>query len=62
MDQEENNFEVGDTVKLKSGGPVMTISAWMSKGMAICRWFPIGTHETESSEEFFPVECLNKVI
>lgn len=28
----------GDTVQLKSGGPVMTI-AWTEGGDAFCRWF-----------------------
>jgi uncharacterized protein YodC (DUF2158 family) len=28
----------GDTVRLKSGGPVMTI-AWIEGGEALCEWF-----------------------
>ena len=58
MDEE---FKVGDVVQLKSGGPAMTISAWMSKEIAVCRWFPELTIR-ETSEEAFPVQCLQTFI
>jgi uncharacterized protein YodC (DUF2158 family) len=35
----DEKFQVGDRVKLKSGGPVMTYSGDTSTGEAICIWF-----------------------
>ncbi|MFC6999560.1 DUF2158 domain-containing protein [Rufibacter roseus] len=35
---EKENFKEGDLVKLKSGGPVMTIAS-SGMGMAACVWF-----------------------
>lgn len=32
------NFKSGDTVKLKSGGPVMTIK-WINGDEVACAWF-----------------------
>jgi uncharacterized protein YodC (DUF2158 family) len=33
------NFKRGDTVQLKSGGPVMTISTKLNDGSFQCDWF-----------------------
>ncbi len=33
-----DSFEVGDTVRLKSGGPLMTIS-WIDEDEVRCEWF-----------------------
>jgi uncharacterized protein YodC (DUF2158 family) len=32
-------FKAGDTVKLKSGGPVMTVAGKSTIGQIICQWF-----------------------
>jgi len=34
-----NNFKTGDVVKLKSGGPRMTVSDSAASGMYLCHWF-----------------------
>jgi uncharacterized protein YodC (DUF2158 family) len=36
------NFKRGDTVQLKSGGPVMTISTTLNDGQFQCDWFDEG--------------------
>jgi len=33
-----DSFSAGDTVKLKSGGEMMTIK-WIENGEAYCEWF-----------------------
>lgn len=35
----DHQFQIGDTVRLKSGGPVMTYSGDTEFGGAICTWF-----------------------
>ncbi|TIT45297.1 MAG: DUF2158 domain-containing protein, partial [Mesorhizobium sp.] len=34
-----NTFKTGDVVKLKSGGPKMTVSDGAASGMYLCHWF-----------------------
>ncbi|MGX8010354.1 YodC family protein [Mesorhizobium sp. ORM8.1] len=34
-----NTFKTGDVVKLKSGGPPMTVSDGAASGMYLCHWF-----------------------
>ncbi|WP_407194400.1 YodC family protein [Bradyrhizobium sp. STM 3566] len=54
-------FKKGDTVKLKSGGPVMTISNANSSGGCTCYWFNVnGTEYTPKWETFAP-EMLDPV-
>ncbi|TJZ89012.1 DUF2158 domain-containing protein [Paracoccus gahaiensis] len=38
----EKTFQVGDTVRLKSGGPVMTYEGAGAYSGAICSWFDGG--------------------
>lgn len=50
-----NNFEIGDVVYLKSGGPAMTVSETGNvdgQNLVVCTWFD-GTknHEGEFKEE-----------
>jgi uncharacterized protein YodC (DUF2158 family) len=54
-------FKVGDTVKLKSGGPVMTVGGeTMSKSLE-CHWFnQVGSEFTAKFETFNP-EMLKQV-
>ncbi|MEI9409150.1 DUF2158 domain-containing protein [Mesorhizobium sp. Cs1299R1N1] len=34
-----NTFKTGDVVKLRSGGPRMTVSDGAASGMYLCHWF-----------------------
>jgi len=33
------NFKIGDTVMLKSGGPLMTVENEEEGGRVMCKWF-----------------------
>ncbi len=37
--KEKNMLKIGDVVKLKSGGPLMTISHFTLQNHAVCLWF-----------------------
>lgn len=51
------NLKIGDTVVLKSGGPIMTIKEIRDAGKeAKCVWFV----KEEIKEHSFPVESLKK--
>jgi uncharacterized protein YodC (DUF2158 family) len=51
-------FKPGDLVRLRSGGPVMTIAHWSEMNEQwSCRWFDGPKHQAES----FPSEALERV-
>lgn len=54
-------FKKGDTVKLKSGGPVMTISERSSSGSFQCYWFNQAGAEYTAKWETFGPEMLDQV-
>jgi uncharacterized protein YodC (DUF2158 family) len=60
-------FEVGDLVRLKSGGPLMTVclcepSESGGGYVALCCWFPTGLeHIKPPNESAFPVDALKQV-
>ena len=48
-------FNIGDTVVLKSGGPVMTVTAIDNEGLVVwCTWFD----GNDEKEESFPADAL----
>lgn len=46
---------VGDTVRLKSGGPVMTVRCFTPENAVVCDWF---NPEEERNSSAFPSACL----
>jgi uncharacterized protein YodC (DUF2158 family) len=50
------NFSVGDVVRLKSGGPVMTIRL-IEKDIAQCVWF----EQTKKMEGAFSIYTIERV-
>lgn len=57
------DLNIGDVVKLKSGGPKMTVTSFdQPYGSNIrqcrCTWFK---SENEAMDKFFPIESLEKV-
>jgi uncharacterized protein YodC (DUF2158 family) len=51
------DFEIGDVVQLRSGGPKMTVHGLVSDGDVVCQWF----ESNEVHQENFPKEALKKV-
>lgn len=45
-------FQVGDVVRLKSGGPRMTVVAKMEGGQLDCQWFSMSDDSTVRSQTF----------
>jgi uncharacterized protein YodC (DUF2158 family) len=43
--------KVGDVVRLKSGGPVMTVAAFRLNGDVVCRWFDVANPRVKDFEE-----------
>lgn len=48
-------FEVGDVVKLRSGGPAMSIYEVIDDDTVICQWFDSGDREQRTD---FNIACL----
>ena len=48
-----NQFRIGDTVRLKSGGPLMTV-IFLQDNLVNCTWFL----NDELKEIWFPTEAL----
>lgn len=48
-------FEVGDTVRLNSGGPLLTVSKILENEQVTCVWFndldDVCTHDFEEEDE-----------
>ena len=42
------NLKIGDTVRLKSGGPVMTLGPELASGGWVCNWFEGHTAKREN--------------
>lgn len=59
MKEENIKLKVGNTVVLKSGGPVMTIINFCDDGKAICTWYE--PHEEPYQTAYIPTECLEEV-
>ncbi len=54
-------FKVGDTVQLKSGGPVMTVGYVKSDGGLECHWFNSNAGAFEAKWNAFKPEMLAAV-
>ena len=50
------DFDIGNVVQLRSGGPKMTVHGLVSDGDVICQWF----EGNAVHEESFPREALQK--
>ena len=50
-------FKVGDTARLNSGGPLMTVVYVSEHGAVTCAWF---SSDGSSSESSFPSACLTR--
>jgi len=51
------DFEIGDVVQLRSGGPKITVHGLVSDGDVVCQWF----EGNEVHKESFPKEALKKI-
>jgi len=58
MDNSKSNqeFKKGDTVQLKSGGPIMTIANYDGKRYFRCLWFT--KDEDKVRDGYFPPDSL----
>jgi uncharacterized protein YodC (DUF2158 family) len=55
-----SSFKPGDVVRLKSGGPDMTVSSdGETKGYVNCVWFPT-PNTPQPCHNSFPESCLEK--
>lgn len=50
-------IEIGDTVQLKSGGPIMTVEAITDRGYIRCQWFD----GSKIDNSLFKPESLKKI-
>lgn len=56
---ESEKFEVGDLVRLKSGGPIMTVESLIGSPIKIdCVWFSSFLHGRRMARDRFPAEAL----
>ena len=54
-----SDITIGDTVVLKSGGPIMTVTGFIkSGGDAICKWIERRGGENQVKEDYFPLCAL----
>jgi uncharacterized protein YodC (DUF2158 family) len=53
----EKKFSVGNPVRLKSGGPPMTIAELLSAKVATCSWFD---KARKHHQQDFPVQTLEE--
>jgi uncharacterized protein YodC (DUF2158 family) len=51
------SFYTGDTVRLKTGGPLMTIKSW-AKGLYLCTWFGPGARLEEGTFDSRMLELI----
>jgi uncharacterized protein YodC (DUF2158 family) len=52
-----NKFNIGDTVRLNSGSPKLTVREFVNEAKDVkCSWFNVG----QVSTSIFPMECLRK--
>ena len=56
MMEEAMQFDVGDTVNLKSGGPLMTVEHFVEESYVGCVWF----EEHQIQRGTFPAATLDK--
>lgn len=54
------NFQPGDVVQLKSGGPLMTVSKIDSDGDVYCTWFNYEGKVFTPQTHYFLPSMLNK--
>ncbi|MEL6238688.1 MAG: DUF2158 domain-containing protein [Pseudomonadota bacterium] len=52
-----SNFQVGDVVRLKSGGPLMTVQQATYADNIVCTWF--GENNKRMTEGFHPRTLQN---
>jgi len=63
MNNSKSNQElkIGDVVKLKSGGPIMTVKNIEENGEIYCQWFS-GDKLNKLEDGYFPPASLEKQI
>lgn len=54
------DFQVGDIVELKSGGPYMTVVGHAGGGSVICEWFNNEDGKQTPARHVFPPQALKK--
>lgn len=55
------SFKVGDVVRMKSGGPMMTVIKIRDGGELECAWFNQNGHEFKHESYYFQPETLKPV-